>query len=543
MPLNRWWRAALAAISGLLLAAAFPKLDVNLLVWIAFVPLLYAVKDESPAHVFGYGWIQGFICFTGSLYWIVITLHNFAGVHVVLAIVPMLALAGIMAIYTGAAICAAEYSAARLRIPIVVTLPVAWTALEWVRTYFPIGFPWNLLGYAAYRNLELIQFAEFSGVYGVSALIVFFNAVVYAVLFQVYPRRAQTLSLGVLTILMAAGLTFGSLRMSQLGNAPAAGSIKVAMVQGDIPQTIKWDPKFLESSFQVYVGQTIGAARNGADLIVWPEAAAAFFFQPDARYPQNFADDAAYRQRLLDLASRTGDPILFGAPAFGIEDGQVGFYNRAYLVSGSGKVEAWYDKIHLVPFGEYVPLRSVFGYFVNRVVSGFGDLFPGRAQTLFDVKGAKLGVLICYESVFPDLSRRAVKRGANILVNITNDAWYGDSSAPYQLLAMAAMRAVETKVPMVRVANTGISAVIEPTGAIAARTPLFLRGTEAERIYWRPELTFYARFGDVFAEICFVLTLAGIAAAIFRPRRPHPAEAPHSELMSANGHAQRRIDR
>ena len=220
----------------------------------------------------------------------------------------------------------------------------------------------------------------------------------------------------------------------------------------------------------------------------------------------------------------------------------MGFYNRAYLVSGSGKVEAWYDKIHLVPFGEYVPLRRVFGYFVNRVVSGFGDMFPGRAQTLFDVKGAKLGVLICYESVFPDLSRRAVKRGANILVNITNDAWYGDSSAPYQLLAMAAMRAVETKVPMVRVANTGISAVIEPTGAIAARTPLFLRGTEAERVYWRPELTFYARFGDVFAEICFVLTLAGIAAAIFRPRRPHPAEAPQSELMSPNGHAQRRID-
>ena len=540
MALNRWSRAALAAISGLLLAAAFPKLDLNLLVWIAFVPLFYAVADESPANVFGYAWIQGFFCFAGSVYWTVITLHNFAGVHVVLAIIPMLALAGILATYTGAALFAAEYSAVRLSIPIVVTLPVAWTALEWVRTYFPIGFPWNLLGYAAYRNLELIQFAEFSGVYGVSALIIFFNAVVYVVLFQVYPRRAQTLSLAVLTILMAVALAFGSLRMRQLATAPSAGSIKVAMVQGNIPQSIKWDPKFLESSFQVYVDQSTGAARNGADLIVWPEAAAAFFFQPDGRYPQNFADDAAYRQRLLDLASRIGDPILFGAPAFGIEGGQVGFYNRAYLVSGSGAVEAWYDKIHLVPFGEYVPLRSVFGYFVNRIVAGFIDLIPGRVQTLFNVKGAKLGVLICYESVFPDLSRRAVKRGANILVNITNDAWYGDSSAPYQLLTMAAIRAVETKVPMVRVANTGISAVIEPTGAIMARTPLFQRGTEAERVYWRAEMTFYTRFGDVFAEICFVLAIAGIAAAILRPRRPHPAEAPLSGPMSSNGHAQRR---
>src|SRR5579864_625814 len=177
MPLSRWSLVVLAAFSGLLLAAAFPKLDLNLMVWVAFVPLLYAIEDEPPAQVFGYAWIQGFICFTGSLYWIVITLHNFAKVNMALAILPMLALAGIMALYTATAFWAAEYSATRLRLPIVVTLPVAWTAVEWVRTYFPIRFPWNLLGYAAYRDLELIQFAEFTGTYGLSALIIFANAV------------------------------------------------------------------------------------------------------------------------------------------------------------------------------------------------------------------------------------------------------------------------------------------------------------------------------------------------------------------------------
>jgi apolipoprotein N-acyltransferase len=228
------------------------------------------------------------------------------------------------------------------------------------------------------------------------------------------------------------------------------GSLKIAMVQGDIPQSLKWDPKFLETSFEIYRSQSEAAARRGADLIVWPEAAAAFFFQPVDRYPAQFAADAAYRQRLLALAARLGEPIIFGAPALGIEDNRVGFYNRAYLVSPKGTVESWYDKIQLVPFGEYVPLRKLLGGFVNRVVTGFGDMFPGRDQTIFTVGNAKLAVLICYESVFPDLTRRGVKRGAEILVNITNDAWYGKSSAPYQLLAMSAMRTVETKAPTVQ---------------------------------------------------------------------------------------------
>jgi len=532
---NGWTRAALVVISGLALAAAFPKLDLNLLAWVAFVPMLYAVEGEPAARVFLYAWLQGFACYVASLYWIAFTLHNFAGMRTALAIAPMLLLAAIIALYTGAAIWVAQYGATRLRLPIIVTLPIAWTALEWIRTYFPIGFPWNLLGYAAYRNLELIQFAEFTGVYGVSALIMFFNAVTYIVLFRLYSRRVQTLGLGALTAIMAGALIFGSFRANQLAAAPARGSIKVAMVQGDIPQSIKWDPQFLDSSFNVYYEQTRTAARRGADLVVWPEAAAAFFFQPDDRYPANFAGDAAYRRRLLQLAVDIRAPILFGAPALGVEDQRLGFYNRAYMVSSRGAVTAWYDKIQLVPFGEYVPARKLFGRFVNRVVAGFGDMFPGRVQTLFEVKGAKLGVLICYESVFPDLSRRAVKRGADILVNITNDAWYGDSSAPYQLLAMAALRSVETRVPMVRVANTGISAIIEPSGRITARTPLFKRGTEIEHVSWRPERTIYTQAGDVFAELCLILTIAGLLAALFRPRPLSPLEQAVSQLMSSNG--------
>ena len=524
-------RLLLSATSGVALALSFPKAGLSAFAWVALVPLLYAAEGEPLGAVFGYGWLQGFACYLLSLYWVVITLHRFAGVRPLLAVGPLLALAGVLALYTGLSIWIAEFVTRRLRVPIVVTLPVAWTAMEWVRSFFPIGFPWDLMGYSAYRDLSLIQFAEFTGVYGVSALIALFNSVIYVVVFGGHARRVQRLSLAVLTVLMVAASAFSVARIRQLERDPAVGRLRVAMVQGDIPQTIKWNPLFLQRSFTAYVHGSEAAAKRGADLIVWPEAAATFYFQPTDRYPAMLSTDERYRARLLKLARDVGEPILFGAPALGVEDGRVGSYNRAYLVSGGGTVVDYYDKIQLVPFGEYVPLRSVLGYFVNRIVAGFGDMFPGRRQTIFTVKGARLGVLICYESIFPDLSRRAVKRGAEILLNITNDAWYGRSSAPYQLLAMAAMRSVETKVPMVRVANTGVSAVILPTGEITARTPLFVRTTQIETVGWRPERTVYTQVGDLFSEVLAALTLVAFGLAALRPAREAPpsAELPGSE--------------
>src|SRR5271156_2259713 len=520
MSSNNATRAALAVASGLAMGLAFPKFDHGLLAWVALVPLFYAIEGESMRRVFWWAYLQGFASYVVQLYWIPIPLHDFADVRMEFAIFPMFLLAGIVAINTAVAIWAGEFVARRTRIPAVYTMPVAWTAVEWIRTYFPVGFPWNLLGYTAYRNLELIQFAEFTGVYGVSALIVFFNAVVYVVIFRRGGSRLQAVSLSALTALMIVLVAFGAWRINNLKNAPSAGSFKVAMVQGNIPQSLKWDPKFLPTSYGVYQDETAAAARRGADLIVWPEAAAAFLFQPDDRYPAELASDAEYRTALLTLAKNIGEPLLFGAPALAVQDGRIGFYNRAYLVSanGQGEVDAHYDKIELVPFGEYVPARAILGYFVNKIVEGFGDMIPGNAQTLFRVKGATLGILICYESIFPDLTRREVNEGADVLVNITNDAWYGESSAPFQVLAMAAMRSVETKVPMVRVANTGVSALIEPSGEITNRTPLFTRGTEIVNVSWRPVRTLYTMVGDVFAETCFMLTAIGLIMAWRWPR-------------------------
>jgi apolipoprotein N-acyltransferase len=531
---NTLTRAALVIASGLALALAFPKFDVSLLAWVAFVPFFYAVDGEPLKNVFWWGWLQGLACYVGSLYWVVITLHEFAGVHFVLSLLPMLLLAAVVGSYAALALWTGEFTARRLRLPIVVTMPIAWAAVELVRTYFPIGFPWNLLGETQYRNLGLIQFAEFTGTYGISALIIFFNAVVFMVLMRRGSRRLQTLSLSLLTGVMIAAVAFGNWRMHELKTLKPDGSFRVAMVQGDIPQSVKWDPTALAPTFKIYSEQSVQGAKQGADLVIWPEAAATFLFQPDDRYAAGESEDANYRLELLQLSHDIGKPILFGAPALVTRNDRViGFANRAYFVSPQRQVVAWYDKIQLVPFGEYVPARGILGFFVNRIVEGMGDMIPGRQQTLFSLNGAKLSVLICYESIFPDLARRSIKEGADVMVNITNDAWYGTSSAPYQLLAMAAMRSVETKIPMIRVANTGISAVILNDGSITATTPLFKRGTEIEDVAWHPMRTLYTIVGDLFAQICLLLTVVALVWGWRWPRKLKPLEAHIEEILSS----------
>jgi apolipoprotein N-acyltransferase len=530
-------RAALAVASGLALGLAFPKFDFNLLAWVALVPLLYAVEGLRLRGVFGYSMLQGFVFYVVTLYWTITPLHTFANAPLWLAVGPMLLLAAVEALFLAGTVVGAVFVTGRLRFPLVVTLPIIWTAVEWLRSFFPIAFPWNLMGYTAYRNLGLIQFAEFTGVYGVSALIVFFNAVIYTVMAGPTAfNRLKIRSLSVLTGLMVAATLFSGLRMDQIKHQTYDGSLKIAMVQANIPQSLKWDPNFRAASFQIYVDQTLHAAKDHPDLIVWPEAAASFYVQPEDLYPVQLRSDAEFRARLLQLARDAHTPILFGAPALRFGENEINSFNRAYLVSADGRIVDYYDKIDLAPFGEYVPFRQFFGFFVHKVVVGLGEFLPGTRQTLFDVKGAKLAVLICFEGIFPDLSRRAVANGADILVNITNDAWFGNSSAPYQMLAMAAMRSVETHTPMVRVANTGITAVIEPDGNITARTDLFTRATEIESVDWRHGRTVYTIVGDLFAEVCFGLSVGALLLSLFyRRSRTQSSALQGSGLISSNG--------
>ena len=255
--------------------------------------------------------------------------------------------------------------------------------------------------------------------------------------------------------------------------------------------------------------------------MIWPEASAPYVFAADSVYavhPEVFAEDQELRDRMLDFVRDLGVPLLFGSPALAVDRSGRGeiwnSLNRAYLVSPRGRVEAQYDKMLLVPFGEYVPLPGVL-FFIRKLVPGFGTFLPGSDPTIFQVPGGRFAVLICYEAIFPDFTRRFVARGAGFLVNITNDAWFGDTSGPDQHLAMAVVRAVENRTPVVRVANAGISAVIDPDGRIREKIPLFQRSARLAEIRWNDRMTFYSRYGDLFARTAALAALLLLVYAGF----------------------------
>jgi len=316
-------------------------------------------------------------------------------------------------------------------------------------------------------------------------------------------------ALVVLTALVAGVPLWGRWRAATLAHRPPAGTLRVAIAQGDIEQDHKWDPAYQQETMTRYRSLTASAAEQRPELVVWPETATPFFFQ----------QPGILRDGVLEIAATNRVYLLFGSPAFRqSRSGVIEELNRAYLVSPDGWEVASYDKMQLVPFGEYVPYARVL-FFVNRIVEAVGTIVPGLTPSVFRLPTARFGVLICYEDVFPALTRRFIAGGADFLVNITNDAWYGSTSAPHQHLAQATFRAIENRVPLVRAANTGISAVIDPDGRIRWRGPLFETLFHVDEIAWPGVRTLYTRFGDVFAWACALVAAVAICRGIWASRR------------------------
>jgi apolipoprotein N-acyltransferase len=348
---------------------------------------------------------------------------------------------------------------------------------------------------------------EVTGVYGLSALLVLFNMAVAGVLVERGRRlRALVPALVVLTALVVGLPLAGRWRVAALAARPVAGRLRVALAQGNVEQDHKWDPVYQDETVARYRELTAAAAGERPALVVWPETATPFFFQ----------EPGALRDEVLAIATGNHVHLLFGSPAAraGL-DGTIEVLNRAYLVSPAGREAGVYDKMQLVPFGEYVPYRSVL-FFVDKIVTAVGTIVAGSTPTVFEVPGGRFGVVICYEDVFPTVTRRFLQGGADFLVNITNDAWYGRTAAARQHLAQATFRAVENRVPLVRAANTGISAVIDADGRVRWQSDLFETTWHAEEITWTGVRTFYARHGDVFAWAC---ALASLGAFGYGARR------------------------
>lgn len=494
-----------AVAGGLLLALAFPVADWGWLAWIALLPLFAAIDDSAPRAAFGRGWLFGFSFHLAALYWITPTLIENAGVPLLAACVPTLLLGAVLAVYCGA-FAAAVAGAARGGIPAPMFAPACWVALEWLRAHLFSGFPWVSLGYSQYRQIASIQISELTGVYGLSALVVLFNATVFAVIRRQGSPRARAAQLGALTFALAAVHLFGVLRLRDLDGRTADRHLRAAILQGNIPQNRKWDPDYQEETISTYEALTREAARSRIDVAVWPETAAPFFFQLGG----------PLAERVRSLSRETGLWLVVGSPGF--ERGPAGesrLFNRAYVLSPGGETAGHYDKVKLVPFGEYVPGRRLL-FFLDKLVAGGGEFVPGPGPVALPLANRRAGVLVCYEAIFPDLVRRFVDGGADVLLNLTNDAWYGRTSAPGQHLAMAALRAVENRVPLLRAANTGFSAVVHPDGRIAQRTELFERGYLVADLRWPAVRTFYTRYGDVFAAACAVAAGLLLGAAPLR---------------------------
>jgi apolipoprotein N-acyltransferase len=380
--------------------------------------------------------------------------------------------------------------------------------IEWVRGWILGGFPWVGLGYSQYRAIYLIQFAEFTGVYGVSALIVMVNAVVHSGFRrwrggETPSTKAMITLTGLLVVLVA----WGFWRVRTLEATGVSGSLRVGFIQGNVPQDVKWEPAYQDATIDRYQKLTDLAVADGARLVVWPEAAVPFFFQ----------EESERRERILEIARRHRIWLLVGSPAFSHQGGELFLYNRAYMVTPEGSADRYYDKIELVPFGEYVPLARLL-FFVHKVVEGISEFRAGSDPVVFQTASGDFGVLICYEGIFPALTRRFVARGADFLVNITNDAWFGRTSAPYQHLSMVAVRAVENRVPIVRVANTGFSAMVEADGRIRWHTGLFETAWRVDTIRWTSVPTLYSRLGDVFVYGCMAILALVVIFASTRPR-------------------------
>ena len=288
--------------------------------------------------------------------------------------------------------------------------------------------------------------------------------------------------------------------------ATVSPSVSVSIVQGNIDQALKWNPAFQQGTIEKYLRLSLSTRSRQPDLLVWPETAAPFYLLRDPRLTK----------MVIEGIRQTGTDFLIGSPSYIHRGKNPGYYNSVYLVQPDGEIQGKYDKVHLVPFGEYVPFKNWFP-FIGKIVEAVGDFQPGQKGNTIQWKNFKLGVQICYEIIFPDLSRAMVKNNAALLVNVTNDAWYGKSSAPYQHFSMTVFRAVENRRALVRSANTGISGFVDPAGRIVATTPLFEEKVITRTMPVIQKQTFYIRFGDVLAIACIGAILIVIITMLRKP--------------------------
>ncbi len=499
--------------TGVLFVFCFPKWNAGgWLAWGAFVPFLLAARQGTYRSAARWGGFAGLVAHLGTMAWVYPTCR-WGGVGIFFSAVALLALCSYLAAFWVLfAVAVRALDGHRAAKPFLVA--AVWVALEFLRTHLFSGFPWLLLAVSQWKVPKHLPLAEFGGAYAVSFLVMLFNAGV-ALVVEGAGRRAGRSSWRAALPAAAAliGLTVASVLLWRRPFVPSGPAVNVAIVQGNIDQYKKWNETYEKEIVSAYTALTQRAAERRPRIIVWPETAV----------PGWIPNDEKYLKWIAGLGRETGAWIVFGA----VSRQEGGDYNAAFLMSPAGELLGLYRKQHLVPFGEFVPLKSLFGRLVG-VLNALGDFDAGPAPSLLKAT-EPLGVNVCFEGIFPGMVREFTREGARLLVNITNDGWYRDTAAPEQHFASNVLRAVENKRWVIRAANTGISGFISPKGETAERSALL----EPAVVFGAPEpvgvLPFYVRRGDVLAWACVALSLLSLGMLVSPLARPPPLSARHKE--------------
>lgn len=484
----------LALISGILIVFSFPKFGNGLVIWFALVPLLLGVKGKPVKIAIRDGFIAGFIANLGILYWITYVIVNFGYLPLYIGILVTALLAGYLSLYyicfTGVIVYMEKKG-----IPFSLSAPSLWTILEYFRSILLTGFPWENIAYSQYLNRYIIQIADITGIYGISWLIVFTNTVICSIILRKKQRDLLLKELPVCILIITLVIIYGNFRIKDIElKIKEAPEIDLTIIQGNIDQNIKWNSHYQEETIRIYEELSLQSGAN--DLIIWPETAAPFYFQ----------QSTPLQETVKRIPIQSNSSLIFGSPSYEKTNGDISYMNSAFIINSKGMIMGRYDKVHLVPFGEYVPLKDYLP-FIKKIAFGIGDFKAGKGYYPLTDNRYKFGVLICYEAIFPEAASEYKKRKVDFLVNITNDAWFARTSAPYQHLSMTVLRAVENRLYLARAANTGISAIIDPTGKIISKTDLFLRAILKGKVKSIDEETYYSAYGNVFVFICLIIIM------------------------------------
>ena len=521
--LSSW---ALAVLSGTLQVLIFPTPNLTFLCWIAFAPLLVALlrarrtaagalRPATVPQAFGLVYVAALIYSFGTCYWIYHVMNSYGGLSAPVAagVLVMFCLAWSVTIAVFGLLVGLATGPARMGARAVVLAPVFWVATEILRRYLS-GFPWDPVGTVLVDNIPLTRIATVTGVYGLSFEVLLINCG-FAVAFLV-PRRRRALMLATAVAaaaLLQAGVFF------QPPPIPADGTARLVQPNLQILDPNVWTLPYLQKTLDDLAALSIPApgqlqpGEPAPDLIIWPEAPAPFY-----------VNEPTFRHAVTRVAQQTHAYMIVGALAMDRPgDPNSALLNSAALVSPQGQFVARYDKIHLVPFGEFVPFQSLFS-FASKLTREVGDFIPGTSPVVMELANEKLGVFICYESVFPDEIRQFVANGAQLLVNISNDGWFGHTAAPFQHLNQARMRAIENNRWLLRDTNTGITSVIDPFGRVVQSIRRDNQNSLDAMYGVVTGTTFYTRHGDWFPYACAIISLLAIALGVLFNRaasRPH----------------------